>query len=122
MYGTEVRSTTVAPYEFGSVSLPADLSSSRPAADLLHVEGRKLIEGCQKKLLRKPAEIEQLHREGGVRPYWDAKLKRNQREYRRFLARLWKLGLIRWTTEPIEFASLFFCGQEGWVAAAHRRR
>ena len=111
-YDAAPPSTTVEPYESGSVSLPADLARSRPAAELVDDESRYTIEGWQENILHESFERSKRSSECDITPYWDAKLKRNNKEYRKFITRLDTLGLIRWTIEPLEHASLFFVGKK----------
>ena len=111
-YDATPPSTTVEPYEPGSVALPADLAMSRPAAELLDEKSRFTVEGWQENILHESTERNWRRDACDVTPYWDAKLKKNNREYRKFIARLDKLGLIRWTTEPLEHASLFFVAKK----------
>ena len=111
-YDAEETYTTVVPYEFGSVSLPEHVHDAAVVTEVLDAEDRLIIEGWQKSMMRSTDEFNKLNeRLGDIKPFWDKKLSRNQKTYRLFILDLERRGLIRWTTEPIEHAGLFFfCG------------
>ena len=112
-YDTRDDYTTAVPYESGSVSLPEDVSNSKDVRELLDAEDRQLIEGWQESMMRSSRELDQLNNDyGEIVPFWDRKLQRNSKEYRQLIKKLDDLGLIAWTTEPMEFASIFFVAKK----------
>ena len=112
-YDAEETHTTVVPYEFGSVSLPEHVHDAADVAGVLGAEDRLIIEGWQKSMMRSTDEFEQLNeRLGDIKPFWDKKLSRNKKAYRQFILDLDRRGMIKWTTDPIEHAGLFFVGKK----------
>jgi hypothetical protein len=112
-YDTRDDFTTAVPYESGSVSLPEDVSNSKDVRELLGAEDRLLIEGWQESMMRSSHELEQLNADyGEIVPFWDRKLQRNSKEYRQLIKMLDARGLITWTCEPMEFASIFFVAKK----------
>eukprot|EP00972_Heterocapsa_arctica_P023634 3482456-Heterocapsa_arctica.AAC.1 len=60
-------------------------------------------------MMRSSHELNQLNSNyGEIVPFWYRKLQRNSKEYRQLIKKLDRLGLLAWTTEPMEFASIFF--------------
>ena len=77
-------------------------------------EGLFYLEGKQERMLREPADRAKLDELlGEVRVHTDAKLKHNRKEYRRFVAKLASIGLLRFTTKPKERVGCFFVWKKG---------
>ena len=112
-YDAEETYTTVVPYESGSVSLPDHVHDAADVTEVLDAEDRLIIEGWHKSMMRSTDEFNQLNeRLGDIKPFWDRKLSRNRKTYRQFILDLDRRGMIRWTTDPIEHAGLFFVGKK----------
>eukprot|EP00959_Pyramimonas_sp_CCMP1952_P334618 7007293-Pyramimonas_sp.AAC.1 len=59
-------------------------------------------------MLRDINEFVDLRRRGPVRPCSDPRLGRSRRQHLRFIRRLHGMGVLRYTTRPIDFIGSFF--------------
>ena len=97
LYDEGGANPNLAAYQPRLLSVPDSVEDCPPVSEVLPDDARHYLEAYQE-LMLKP-ESEMLNSDF-VTPYFDHKLKYNQKEYHRFVKRLEEIGLIRCTTTP----------------------
>eukprot|EP00959_Pyramimonas_sp_CCMP1952_P089736 1877659-Pyramimonas_sp.AAC.1 len=100
--------SNVAPFQLRLVSLPADVSTAPSVYDLVDQQGCLFLEGCGERMLRDISEFVDLRRREPVKPCSDPRLGRSRRRCLRFIRRLRSIGMLRCTTQRIDFIGSFF--------------
>ena len=118
-YTTETAYATLAAYRHGAVSLPTEVGAAPEVAGLVSGRALQYFEGMEEQMLRTADEIQRLQVEQRLpQAYCDRKLIGSRREYGRFVRRLARLGLARFTSDPAEEAGIFFDWEKGASADA----
>ncbi|CAK0856481.1 unnamed protein product, partial [Prorocentrum cordatum] len=100
---------TVAPYEEGNLSLPADVRDARCADSIGGPRARDLLDWFIERNRRSPEEANELdHTCGAVKPCMARRLESPPRRRRRFARHLDQRGVIHWAKAPKCLISLFF--------------
>ncbi len=76
------------------ISLPKSLQGAPHALDLLEGKARRFLQ-CPEQMLREGCDIEP-----PFKPYWDPKLRRNQRMHHSFIKKLHNAGYLVFTRSP----------------------
>ncbi len=84
------------------ISLPKSLDGAPQALDLLEGKARRYLQ-CPEQMLR-----EGFDSEVPFKPYWDPKLRRNQRMYHSFIKKLHNAGYLVFTRNPKAHVGVFF--------------
>ena len=103
-YTEPATPTSLAPFKLDLISLPHDLSDAPHALNLLGVEDRRYLE-VQERML--PGGQDDGNSRG-FKPYWDPALRRNPRNYRKFIKRLCDIKYLEFALEPSNHAGVFF--------------
>ena len=84
------------------ISLPKSLEGAPCALDLLEGKARRFLQ-CPEQMLRGGFD-----NEAPFKPYWDPKLRRNQRMYHSFIKKLHRAGYLVFTQKPKAHVGVFF--------------
>ena len=84
------------------ISLPKSLDGAPCALDLLEGKARRFLQ-CPEQMLRGGFDDE-----APFKPYWDPKLRRNQRMYHSFIKKLHNAGYLVFTQTPKAHVGVFF--------------
>ena len=84
------------------ISLPKSLDGAPCALDLLEGKARRFLQ-CPEQMLRGGSDVE-----APFKPYWDPKLRRNQRMYHSFIKKLHNAGYLVFTQTPKAHVGVFF--------------
>ena len=97
-------------FNLGKVSLPSteDVQDCPHIKELLPDSCRPYLEDHYERMLRPSRDFAEKVERNPITPYWDPVLKRNHRQYTRFIKKLQKLDMLHFTLSPIEFAAIFF--------------
>ena len=122
VYDCAASGTSVAPYRAQAVSLPDSVEGSPLLTEALPTGAATYLDFGLKRMLRGADEglAEKAEEYASFKPYWDPLLK--GRRYRRFVRRLSKRGLVRFTTNPLAEVGCFFVtkkdGSLRWIVDA----
>eukprot|EP00438_Fugacium_kawagutii_P016537 Skav227298 [mRNA] locus=scaffold2645:95140:99516:- [translate_table: standard] len=97
---------SLASYRAELVSVPSDIHGCPDLADILPCDDRRFLEEKSELMLRRGVEAQELDRI--CTPYWDPKLKYNQKAYQGLVRKLDAIGYFTYTTEPACEVGVFF--------------
>ena len=113
-YDLGVSHETLASYRSELVSIPSDISGCPKLLDVLPPDDRQYMEENSELMLKPRAEVEK----ESLVPYWDPKIKFNQKAYHDLVRRLHNIGYFNYTLHPACHVGVFFV----WKSSKTRLR
>ena len=111
-YSMPSAPVALAPFSLELISLPDSLEGAPNAADLLGEDDRRFLEE-QERMVDPHPDMNNVSE-----PYWDPCLKSGKLKYLSLVRKLHRIGYFVYTTDPIEYAGLFFV----WKSARQKIR
>jgi len=107
-YRTGAVDATVAPYSRGLVSLPEEVASSPPIAEVVGPRGRWYLEGVGERMRPVGDAVPMTYENDADRCYVDPCFRTHPRIYGRFVRDLRKRGLVSFSRPAHERVGVFF--------------